>query len=492
MKFKHFYRILLLLVITGFSVSCSNNGDEAPELIVSAKTISFDPEAATSEEITITANSAWRISNSASSWLQLSRESGTDGNSTITFSVLKNETNFSRTVTLTVEGNNGQARRITIIQAGNLYPNYNLAPKPADASGMSSTAVELAAKMGLGINIGNTMEAKGGETAWGNPKVTEEYIKFLKATGFKNVRIPCSWVQGYLSDESKMKIDEQWLNRVKEVVGWCVDNDMYVMLNIHWDGGWLEHNVTADEKEITNAKQKALWEQIATKMRDFDEHLIFAGANEPPSKDAQEMEILNSYHETFIKAVRATGGRNSYRTLVVQGPGTNATKTFNLMNMPYDPIPNRLMVEVHEYTPSQFCFVDSEVPNTWEVPVFYWGAGNHSTIEPNRNATYGEEDEILESFRKMKEKFISKGIPVVLGEYAAMRRDKSISPGIKFEPKDMVMHNKSVDYWTTFVTKQCKINGVVPMYWEVGNVLNRNNNTVKDQAMINALIAGFN
>ncbi len=129
MKFKHFYRILLLLVITGFSVSCSNNGDEAPELIVSAKTISFDPEAATSEEITITANSAWRISNSASSWLQLSRESGTDGNSTITFSVLKNETNFSRTVTLTVEANNGQARRITIIQAGNLYPNYNLAPK---------------------------------------------------------------------------------------------------------------------------------------------------------------------------------------------------------------------------------------------------------------------------------------------------------------------------------------------------------------------------
>ena len=89
MKFKHFYRILLLLVITGFSVSCSNNGDEAPELIVSAKTISFDPEAATSEEITITANSAWRISNSASSWLQLSRESGTDGNSTITFLVLK-------------------------------------------------------------------------------------------------------------------------------------------------------------------------------------------------------------------------------------------------------------------------------------------------------------------------------------------------------------------------------------------------------------------
>lgn len=493
MKFKHFYKIVLLFIVAIFSISCSDKGNEIPELTVSVKNISFEPEGGVSNEVTINANSAWTISNSASVWLQLSQSSGTDGTTTFTFTALKNETNFSRTVTLNVEANNGQARRIIITQAGNLYPSYNLSPKPADATGMSSTAVELAVKMGLGINIGNTMEAPT-EAEWvGGNKITEDYIKFLKATGFNNVRIPCSWVKGYLSDESKMKIDEQWLSRVKEVVGWCVDNDMYVMLNIHWDGGWLDENITAAKKDVTNAKMKALWEQIATKMRDFDEHLMFAGANEPPADDAAEMAILNSYHETFIKAVRATGGKNSYRTLVVQGPGTNAVLSHELMNtLPYDAVPNRMMVEVHEYTPSQFCFVDKEVLGTWEVPVFYWGAGNHSTIEPNRNPTYGEEATILDSFKKLKEKFIDKGVPVVLGEYAAMRRDNSISPWIKFVPKDMDLHNKSVDYWTTFVTKQCKINGVVPMYWEVGNVFNRNNNTIKDQAMIDALIAGFN
>lgn len=500
MKFKHFYKMVLLLIVTSFSVSCSDKGEEVPELLVSVKTVNFNPEGGTSEEITITANSAWSLSNSASSWLQLSKESGTNGSTTITFTAAKNETNFSRTVTLTVEADNGQARRVIITQAGNLYPSYNLTPKPADATGMSSTAVELAAKMTLGINIGNTMEAFrtsgdiviSDETAWGNPKITESYIQFLKATGFNAVRIPCSWNQGNLSNESTMKVDPAWLDRVKEVVGWCVNNDMYVLLNIHWDGGWLDDNINNDKKEVTNAKMKALWEQIATTMRDFDEHLMFAGANEPPVDNAQGMAILNSYYETFIKAVRATGGRNSYRTLVVQGPGTNATKTYDLMNIPNDPTPNRLMIEVHEYTPSQFCFVDKEVLGTWEVPVFYWGAGNHSTIEPERNATYGEEDAILDSFRKLKEKFISKGIPVVLGEYAAMRRDKSINTGIKFIPKDMAMHNKSVDYWNTFVTKQCKINGVIPFYWEVGNVLNRNNNTIKDQAMIDALKAALN
>ncbi|MDR7210278.1 cellulase family glycosylhydrolase [Flavobacterium piscis] len=491
MKNKHFYKILMLLVVMVFSVSCSKD-DEAPELTVSTKNLSFETEGGTSEEVTITTNRTWSASNAATSWLKLSKASGNNGTTTITLTATSNETVSTRSAVVSIESSNGQARRIAVTQTGSLYPSYNLSPKPADATGMSSTAVELAAKMGLGINIGNTMEALGGETAWGNPKITEEYIKFLKAKGFKNVRIPCSWVQGYLSDESKMKIDEQWLNRVHQVVKWCVENDMYVMLNIHWDGGWLEHNVIAAKKDITNAKQKALWEQIATKMRDFDEHLILAGANEPPSKDAQEMAILNSYHETFIKAVRATGGKNSYRTLVVQGPGTNAVRTYELMNLPYDAVPNRMMVEVHEYTPSQFAFVDKEVLGTWEVPVFYWGAGNHSTIEPNRNATYGEEATILESFKKLKEKFIDKGVPVVLGEYAAMRRDKSISPWIKFVPKDMDMHNKSVDYWNTFITKQCKINGVVPMYWEVGNVMDRNNNTVKDQAMVNALIAGFN
>ncbi|MDD5149817.1 MAG: cellulase family glycosylhydrolase [Flavobacterium sp.] len=509
MNFKNFYKIVMLLFMVTIAISCEDKGSgEAPILVVSTKEATFEPEGGTST-FTIEANSKWTIENEAL-WLQIDKAAGDAGTTTVTLTTLSNDSGVTRPVKIRVIANNGQARVIYILQAPNLYPNYNLSPKPADATGMSSTAVELAAKMTMGVNIGNTMEAwrKNGdvivsdETAWGNPKVTESYIQFLKATGFNAVRIPCSWNQGNLSDASKMKIDPVWLNRVKEVVGWCVANDMYVMLNIHWDGGWLEskelsdgtqtHNFdpSSSRKNVVNAIQKALWEQIATAMRDFDEHLFFAGSNEPAADNAQEMAILNSYHESFIKAVRSTGGRNTYRVLVVQGPGTNASKTYDLMTIPSDPTPNRMMVEVHEYSPSQFCFVDEEVLGTWKVPVFYWGAGNHSTIEPERNATYGEEDEIADSFNKLKEKFISKGIPVVLGEYAAMRRNTSNNA--KFIPLDTAKHNKSVDDWTTFVTKQCHTNGVVPFYWEIGNILNRNNNTIKDQAMIDAMKAGLN
>ncbi len=102
---------------------------------------------------------------------------------------------------------------------------------------------------------------------------------------------------------------------------------MYVLLNIHWDGGLLDANINAQKKDSVNAKQKAFWEQIATTMRDFDEHLMFASANEPAADDAGQVAILTSYHQTFINAVRSTGGRNSYGVLVVQGPSTNIEKT---------------------------------------------------------------------------------------------------------------------------------------------------------------------
>jgi len=485
MNLKHFYKIVLLLIVTGFSVSCSKSEDENPQLLVSATTVSFKPEGGTSEEITIDANSTWSISNSAASWLQLTKTSGASGTTATKLTALSNETGLTRSVVLTVEAANGQTRKITIKQTANLYPSYNLTSKAPDATGMSSTAVELAAKMHLGINFGNTMESQV-EGGWVSSKITESYVKFVKGLGFNAVRIPCNWNWTHLSDPAKAKIDPAWLNRVKEVVGWCVANDMYVMLNIHWDGGWLDGNINAANQESVKAKQKALWEQIATGMRDFDEHLIFASANEPPAEDAVQMAILDSYHQTFIDAVRSTGGKNSYRVLVVQGPSTDANKTYTLMNtLPVDLVPNKLMVEVHNYTPSTFTIVlDGDV--SWGKMVYYWGAGNHSTIEPERNATYGEEDVIIDEFQKMKQKFVDKGIPVILGEYASWRRNE---PG-KPIPLDKEKHNKSVDYWATYVTKQAKLHGLVPFWWEVGVNLDRANNTVKDQALIDAIIEG--
>jgi aryl-phospho-beta-D-glucosidase BglC (GH1 family) len=273
---------------------------------------------------------------------------------------------------------------VYVSQAGRttLYPNYNTTPIAPDVTGMSSTAVQLAAKMGLGWNIGNTMEAPGGETGWGNPPITENYIKFVKQSGFNAIRIPCAWYL-HMDNATDAHINTEWLNRVKQVVQYCVNNDIYVLLNIHWDGGWLEQNCTPAKKDSVNAMQKAFWEQIATTMRDFDEHLMFASANEPGVSDASQMAVLLSYHQTFINAVRSTGGRNAYRTLVVQGPSTDITTTYTLMNtLPTDVVANRMMVEIHNYTPFQFTALNGDA--SWGKMFYYWGAGHHSTIEPDR------------------------------------------------------------------------------------------------------------
>jgi len=488
MKLSIFYKIVLLMIVTGFSVSCSNNGDIAPQLSVSVKTVSFDSEGGTSEEITIEANSKWSISNTATSWLQLTQTNGNGEATVIKLTALSNETPLSRSAILSVNADNGQVRRITVTQLAQLYPSYNLSPIAPDSTGMSSNAVQLAAKMHLGINFGNTMESPI-EAEWQNSKLTESYVKFVKQIGFNTVRLPTGWVWSHLSDRGKAKIDPVWLNRVKEVVKYCVDNDMYVMLNAHGDAGWLEAHVDKESKDSVNAMQKAIWQQIATTMRDFDEHLIFAGANEPAAKNAEQMSILDSYHQTFVNAVRSTGGRNSYRVLVVQGANTDAFLTYDLMNtLPTDKIPNKLMVEVHDYTPSLFTIFTDADPS-WGKMIYYWGAGNHSTIEPERNATFGEEDMILSGFQKMKQKFVDKGIPVMLGEYGLWRR----GPGQgKPVPKDMAMHNKSVDAWSYYMTKQAKAHGIVPFWWEIGFMLDRANNVVMDQAMLDAIIAGGN
>jgi len=462
-------------------VSCKKKDIPAPELTVSPSEINLPPGGGTAD-LTINGNAQWTISNGAS-WLQLSKTSGNSGSSTIQLTATSNETGASRSIILSVTASNGQSRRVTVSQQATIYPSYNTSPKAPDSTGMS-TAVQLAAKFKLGWNIGNTLEASGGETGWGNPQITESYVKFVKQQGFTAIRLPCAWNWNHLSNQATAQIDPTWLNRVKEIVGYCVNNDMYVMLNIHWDGGWLENNITKAKQDSVNAKQKALWEQIATAMRDFDEHLMFASANEPNADNAEETEILKQYHQTFINAVRSTGGKNSHRVLILQGPSTSMSLTADLMStLPNDPTGNRLMVEAHNYTPSQFCFLSEDV--SWGKMVYYWGAGHHSTLEPDRNPTYGEEDAIISDYNKVKEKFVDKGIPVIMGEYGAYRRD-----GSAHIPMELELHESSVDYWITFTTKEALARGIKPFWWDTGGALDRSNNTVKDQRTMDALKAG--
>jgi endoglucanase len=370
---------------------------------------------------------------------------------------------------------------------GTSFPSYNTSPLPPDASGMSSNAVQLAAKISLGWNLGNTLEAIGGETAWGNPQATQALIDKVKASGFNAIRIPCTWNQ--YADAKTAKIQDAWLERVKQVVQYCVNDGLYVILNAHWDNGWLDAHINTRDQASVNAKQKAFWEQIATKMRDFDEHVIFAGTNEPPVENATQMNVLLSYHQTFINAVRSTGGRNSYRVLVFQGPSTDIDKTTALMNtLPTDQVPGRLMAEVHYYAPWQFCGLEQDA--SWGTMFYYWGNGFHSTTDPSRNANWGEESYVMEEFQKMKTKFVNNGIPVILGEYGVIRR-------LSLPGDALTLHLASRAYWNKYITQQAKAHGLIPFYWDNGylsdlqfGIFNRTTYAVGDQLVLDALVQG--
>lgn len=481
MKTQNWCGLIGLMISIVMFAYCSKKSVVTPELSVSLSDVAFQPEGGTFD-VTIASNVEWSINNPATSWLELSQSTGNSSKAAIRLTTAPNTAGTSRSAVLVVHAGNSQMRRVNVIQASGLYPGYNTSPAPANSTGMGSNAVQLAAKFKLGWNIGNTLEAIGGETAWGNPLISESYIQAVKQQGFNAIRLPCSWDQH--ADNATAKIQDAWLNRVKQVVQYCVNNDVYVLLNIHWDGGWLDANINKAKKDSVNAKQKAFWEQIATTMRDFDEHLMFASANEPPAENAAQMDILTSYHQTFINAVRSTGGRNSYRVLVVQGPATDIDKTNDLMNtLPTDAVKDRMMVEVHYYTPFQFCLMDGDA--SWGKMFYYWGAGHHSTIEPDRNATWGEEGEVNSAFGKMKTKFADKQIPVIMGEYGAYRRG-----GGRNVPRDLNTHNAAVDYWLTYVTKQALANGFKPFFWDTGGALDRRNNSVLDKRTIDAIIAG--
>lgn len=431
----------------------------------------------------------WELSDEVD-WLTYSTEVGEQGITNVNITAEQNAGTNARTATITLHAEYAPDVTITVKQNGELYPSYNTNPLPPDQTGMTSTAMQIANQITIGWNIGNTMEAIGGETAWGNPMISPALIQLVKESGFNSVRIPCSFNQ-YMENASTAQLKQQWLDRVKTVVQICMDQDIYVLLNIHWDGGWLENNVTAAAQEANNAKQKAFWEQIATQLRDFDEHLMFAGTNEPNASNAEQMEVLMTYHQTFIDAVRSTGGRNAYRTLVVQGPSTDIIHTNSLMNtLPVDVVENRMMVEVHYYTPWNFCGMTEDA--NWGKMFYYWGAPNHSTTDPERNPTYGEEADLDANFALMYSKFAQIGIPVVLGEFSATRRSTLTG-------EDLQLHNASRAYFNYYVTKKAKANGMIPYYWDnggIGNhacgIFNRMNNTVFDQQSLDGLMQGLN
>lgn len=368
------------------------------------------------------------------------------------------------------------------------------------------TAQQMFEKMGFGVNIGNTMEVPSNPTWWGNKFPTEAYIDSVKAAGFSTIRIPCAWYShsNALSRDSSTtdlvpgggenEIASSWMDSVQTVVDYCMRAGLVTILNIHWDSGWLENNLNDAEKSKVNERQKDFWTQIATHFRDYSENLLFASANEPATTDdnyRHESEILETYHQTFVDAVRATGGNNASRTLIIQGPSTSIDRSVEVMpvsKMPKDVIANRLMFEVHYYDPYTYTLLNDIVDWGATVhPQYYWGTGDNLATGDDQvhNCGYNAwgggmgdpctKSQMDASLGKMKTNYVDKGVPVIIGEFGANDR-VGVLTGAAYEK-----HRKGrLAYYEAFMSS-ANANKVVPIAWDTGHEGENNMTIIRRQ-----------
>ncbi|UZD22634.1 cellulase family glycosylhydrolase [Algoriphagus halophytocola] len=441
---NRFKAILLLFLCSTFFFSCGEDEEAEPiTLSLSEEILNFNAEGG-SQTFSITSNSSWTIETSVLN-AEVTPRSGT-GNGEVTVTLGLNDIETSITFYVEVKAGSIQ-KEVAVVQepAEPQFPDYYI---PADQTGMRDVPnLELAMDMGYGWNLGNTLEAIGGETAWGNPKATQELIDAVKAAGFNSVRIPVAWSK--FSNPATFEIDPAWMARVTEVVDYVIANDMYALLNIHWDEGWMQP--TYAQQDYVNDRLEKMWIQIALNFRDYEDHLLFAGTNEVMVEGdygtpiPEYYQVQNSFNQTFVDAVRSTGGRNSYRNLVVQTFNTNIDHGVNFFELPEDKTAGRLMVEAHYYDPYEFALQENETITQW---------GENAT-DPSRKANWGDEAHADAQFMKMKTNFVDKGIPVLMGEYGAVLKKAG-------------EHHEYLKDYLKYITESMGRHGLVPFYWDNG------------------------
>ncbi len=354
----------------------------------------------------------------------------------------------------------------------------------------------ITAAMGMGWNLGNQLEASSNkvpsETAWGNPIITEDLIKAVKAQGFNTIRIPVSYLSK-IGDAPDYTIDSAWLDRVQEVVDYVVGNDMYAVMNIHGDGyytvdgGWLL--CVDDNQDEIKAKYEAVWKQIADRFKDYDEHLIFESMNEEfdntygrPNKDGYAN--INEYNQIFVDTVRGTGSNNTKRWLLLPGWNTNVEYTAGNYGfvIPEDKLcesdGKRIMISVHYYDPYNFTLDEnsSSAKTQW---------GKYATENFDN---WGQEDYVDSQMQKLHDTFVAEGYPVIIGEM-----------GVQDKTHLSENFNEYRRYWLEYVVKSAKANGCIPVYWDNGwngkngfGLFDRTSCTVTQQSLIDAMIRAIN
>lgn len=331
-----------------------------------------------------------------------------------------------------------------------------------------------------GWNLGNTMEA-----TWGVPSVSAAPFYTAANVGFNAVRIPCAWdfnaTTNITGNVTNYPINPGYMAQVKQVVDWAIAAGMYVMINDHWDDGWLENNIGATVDPTLNAKMNAYWTQIATAFAGYDNHLLFAGANEPNVNNPTEMVTLMYYYQTFVNAVRGVGGNNTNRWLVLESvsppPWLNA--------LPTDIVSNRLMVEYHCYSPAQFAILSSDA--SWGIVQYFWGQAYHYAADPTRNCVPPEEGGIDSGFQQLTDEYVSKGIPVMIGEFGAASKPYLAATNAT----ESAWNIASEYYWHKYVAESARGHGLSPFFWSTpGSPFDWTSGTVNDAQLISVLTGG--
>lgn len=303
------------------------------------------------------------------------------------------------------------------------------------------TAKETVDDILLGWSLGNSLESTGGkahtlntETSWGNPKTTKELLDLVSESGVNTIRIPVTWFKHM--DENNV-IDEEWLNRVEEIVGYVMEHDLYCIINVHHDtgeNGWLR--ASANQFEENKAKLTAIWEQVARRFEPYGDKLLFEGFNEilddqnnwvNTSKEA--LDLVNELNQTFVTTVRALGGNNAKRCLIINTYAASGSSAItDYFKLPQDTASDKIIVEAHVYQP------------------YYFTADNFPDV------TTWDDTELKKQIANLYTTFVKAGIPVLIGEFGCA--DKN--------------NDEQVQSWAEYYVSTCNSYGIKCIWWDNG------------------------
>jgi len=331
---------------------------------------------------------------------------------------------------------------------------------PVTDASPTGDAATMAKAMGMGVNIGNTLEnTSSWETGWGQPLITQTYINGLANHGIRTVRVPVAWdtyaVNGVIQTDK--------MARVHQVVQWIIDADMYAIVNIHWDNGWI-HNEHADASiryQLTDdvrAKFTSYWTQIATAFADVGDHLVLESMNEESFQvqvdgaSKSDYAALNELNQTFVNTVRDGGGANESRALLIAGYNTDIGRTcVDAFKVPNDPAgTGKLFLSLHYYDPYTFCILATPTGTpAITFPATTWGTADEQAAQRS-------------SFNRLAAFSLARNIPVILGEFSVTRGSGQY-----------VRDSASRILWMKSVASASFAGTMVPVLWDTGTDVNR-------------------